>query len=132
MKSLRRHLGMKRGSMPQRHFNCRRCGHCCLNLVDAYRGCVSDADLARWRAAGRDDLLARVETLQLGPGNVLHLAWLDPDTGEEVERCPWLRELPDGAGYGCGIEAIKPDHCRAYPEDAGHATATGCPGSWSG
>ena len=30
-------------------FNCRRCGHCCLTLVDAYQGCVSDGDLERWR-----------------------------------------------------------------------------------
>ncbi len=110
-------------------FSCRRCGHCCLHLVDAYRGCVSDADLQRWRAAGRDDILARVESLDLGRGNVLHMAWIDPASGEEVDRCPWLSELPQG-GFGCTIEAVKPDHCRAYPEHRGHAEATGCPAPW--
>lgn len=109
-------------------FDCRRCGHCCLNLVDAYRGCVSEADLERWYLAGRRDLLAMVETLELGPGNRLHLAWIDPVSGEEVERCPWLREQADQAGFHCAIEAIKPDHCRAYPEHPQHAAMTGCPG----
>jgi Fe-S-cluster containining protein len=114
--------------MSRRRFSCRRCGHCCLTLVDAYRGCVSDADLERWRRAGRTDLLARVETLDLGPGNRLHLAWHDPATGEEVERCPWLVEDPVKGRFLCAIEEIKPDHCRAYPEHRRHGRATGCPG----
>jgi Fe-S-cluster containining protein len=109
-----------------RRFNCRRCGHCCLTLVDAYRGCVSDADLERWRAAGRNDLLARIETLDLGPGNRLHLAWMDPTTKEEVDRCPWL--LVGADGHACAIEALKPDHCRNFPEHRRHAESVGCPG----
>lgn len=108
-------------------FNCRRCGHCCLTLIDAYNGCVSDADLERWRQAGRHDLLERVQTLELGPGNQLHLAWIDPASGEEVERCPWLAGDAPG-NYACGIESLKPDHCRAYPEHRQHARSTGCPG----
>jgi len=109
-------------------FNCRCCGHCCLTLIDAYNGCVSDADLKRWKHQGRDDLLAWVETLDLGPGNQLHTAWINPETGEDVERCPWLLDRLDGKGYLCGIEAIKPDHCRAYPEHQKHAAGTGCQG----
>lgn len=116
---------MKR--MKPTSFSCRRCGHCCLTLVDAYNGCVSDADLDRWRAAGRNDLLERVETLDLGRGNLLHLAWIDPLTGEAVERCPWLTGTTPG-DYTCGIEALKPDHCRAYPEHRQHGLSTGCPG----
>jgi len=114
--------------MPPARFSCRRCGHCCLHLSDAYRGCVSDADLERWRKAGRHDLLAWVQTLNLGRGNVLHLAWLDPSTGDEVERCPWLTGDATQGGFACAIEAIKPDHCRAYPEHRRHARSTGCPG----
>lgn len=107
-------------------FVCRRCGHCCRNLVDAYNGEVSAADLARWRGAGRDDILARTETLVLGPGNELHLAWRDPQSGEEAESCPWLIDGPNGTS--CAIETMKPDHCRAYPEHRRHAESTGCPG----
>lgn len=109
-------------------FICRCCGHCCLTLVDAFNGCVSDADLERWQTAGRSDLLAWVQTLDLGPDNKLHMAWVDPETGEDVERCPWLLDDLQRNRYLCGIEAIKPDHCRAYPEHKKHAKATGCQG----
>lgn len=109
-------------------FNCRCCGHCCLNLIDAYNGVVSDADLQRWQQLGRDDLIAWVETLELGPGNLLHTAWVDPETGEDVERCPWVLDKIDGSGHLCGIDSFKPDHCRAYPEHQKHAAATGCCG----
>ncbi len=114
--------------MSRTGFNCRRCGHCCRTLVDAYRGCVSDADLARWRREGRSDLLARVETLDLGRGNLLHLAWVDPATREEVDACPWLLVDPASNQVRCSINAVKPDHCRKFPENRRHAAATGCPG----
>ena len=109
-------------------FHCCNCGHCCLNLVDAYNGCVSDADLQRWRDLGRDDLHAWVKTLDLGPDNKLHTAWVDPESKDDVERCPWLLERLDRKGHLCGIDDIKPDHCRAYPEHQKHAAATGCKG----
>ncbi len=113
--------------MPQ-IFNCHCCGHCCLTLIDAYNGCITDADIARWKQAGREDLLDWVETLELAPGNRLHTAWVDPETGEDVERCPWLLDMIDHKGYLCGIDSIKPDHCRMYPEHQKHAQETGCPG----
>ncbi len=109
-------------------FKCRRCGHCCLNLVDAYQGCASDADLQRWQQHGRDDLLEWMETLELGPGNQLHMLWIDPETGDNVERCPWLLDTIDGSGHLCCIDTVKPDHCRNFPEHRQHATATGCRG----
>ncbi len=109
-------------------FNCRCCGHCCLNLIDAYNGCISDADLARWQKLERKDLIDWVKTLYLGPDNLLHTAWIDPVTGEDVERCPWLLDMLQQKGYLCGIDAIKPDHCRAYPEHKKHAASTGCRG----
>ena len=34
--------------MPHQHFNCRRCGHCCLHLVDAYRGKVAEHDFLKY------------------------------------------------------------------------------------
>jgi Fe-S-cluster containining protein len=107
-------------------FNCRCCGHCCLSLIDAYNGCVSDDDLDRWHQHDRFDILAWVQTLDLGPTNKLHAAWVDPETGDDVERCPWLIDRLDRKGHLCGIEEIKPDHCRAYPEHRRHAESTGC------
>jgi len=107
-------------------FNCRCCGQCYLTLIDAYNGCVSDEDLERWRQLGRDDILAWVTTLDLGPTNKLHMAWVDPESGDDVERCPWLIDRLDQKGHLCSIEKVKPDHCRAYPEHQRHAESTGC------
>lgn len=114
--------------MMKQTFNCHCCGNCCLNLSDAYNGCISDADLKRWRQLDRKDLLAWVVTLDLGAENKLHTAWVNPDTGDDTERCPWLLDLLGQKGHICGIDDIKPDHCRAYPEHQRHAESTGCHG----
>lgn len=114
--------------MKPERFNCKLCGHCCLHLTDAYQGCVSDADLKRWQAAGRDDLLAWVETIDLGHDNFLHMVWVHPETRDNVDRCPWLLDMLDRRGHLCGIDAVKPDYCRDYPEHLQHAESTGCSG----
>lgn len=45
---------------------------------------------------------------------------MDPATGKQLNRCPWLEELPsrDGAEsvkYGCSIYHDRPEDCRHYP-----------------
>ena len=52
----------------------------------------------------------------------------NPETGDDVERCPWLLDKIDGSGHLCCIYTIKPDHCRNFPEHRQHAAATGCRG----
>jgi Fe-S-cluster containining protein len=84
---------------------CLQCGRCC----EAFGGHLhaSDADLDRWRALGRADLLARV-------GEVSRWIWLEPGSGRLEERCPFLeRTGPETAR--CAIHDVKPDICRAYP-----------------
>lgn len=108
-------------------FRCRECGSCCRTLIDAYNGEVSSADLARWQKAGRLDILARIDSRDYGHGNIVHYAWIDPESGDDVDLCPWL--IPSGSGgWRCAIHTLKPDHCRAFPENPAHAAATGCPG----
>jgi Fe-S-cluster containining protein len=84
---------------------CLQCGRCC----EAFGGHLhaSSADLARWRALGRDDLLSRVEP-------VSSWIWIDPATRRLEERCPFLvHEGPERAL--CAIQDVKPDICRDYP-----------------
>ena len=64
----------------------------------------------------------------LGDVVVAYDVWLDPETGEDVDRCPWLQELTDTGKYSCGIHDVKPDICRDYPVSREHAERTGCPG----
>ncbi len=40
---------------------------------------------------------------------------MDPDTGKQLELCPWLRKLPNENKYSCGIYYDRPDDCKFYP-----------------
>ena len=41
--------------------------------------------------------------------------WMNPGTGELMERCPWLRHLPKENKYTCDIYDDRPDDCKHYP-----------------
>jgi Fe-S-cluster containining protein len=43
--------------------------------------------------------------------------WIDPVTGEQEDRCPWLQILPNEKKYTCRIYHDRPDDCRYYPVD---------------
>ena len=113
--------------MREAGFQCRRCGQCCLNLTDAFTACATEADVRRWEAAGRDDILAWVDPIPIGDQYVYDI-WVSPKTGEDVDRCPWLRKVRGADRYMCRIHDLKPEHCRQYPKSKEHAAETGCPG----
>lgn len=113
--------------MKQSGFQCRQCGHCCTNVSGAFSACATEADIERWEAAGRDDILAWVDAIEVGDSRV-HDLWIDPKTGDEVSRCPWLKKVRGADRYVCRIHDLKPDHCRQYPKSMRHAAETGCPG----
>ena len=41
--------------------------------------------------------------------------WINPDTGKQMERCPWLRQLPNQGKYICDIYYDRPEDCKHYP-----------------
>jgi Fe-S-cluster containining protein len=109
-------------------FICKRCGHCCLNLVDGY----SFTLLGREARA----IIARAPKVRAWLQKVykhdLYDGWISPHTGEEVLRCPWLREYQHprwkSKGFACLIQDSKPPICKDYPPDCEFAQATGCQG----
>ncbi len=103
-------------------FNCKLCGHCCINLSDAYCNSVLDADVNRWELEDRYDILNFVDQ-----SSFFNDIWIDQKTGEELDRCPWLKRLPNNK-YICRIHHTKPTHCRNYPHSKRHALTTGCKG----
>ena len=113
--------------MPTNGFECRQCGHCCLNLTWAFQACASEADIRRWEKAGRDDILAWVDWIALGDESICDI-WVNPRTGDDASRCPWLRKVRGTDTYVCRIHDVKPDHCRRYPVSRKHAERTGCRG----
>ena len=40
---------------------------------------------------------------------------MDPENGEQLKICPWLRKLPDQDKYTCEIYHDRPDDCKHYP-----------------
>jgi len=83
----------------------------------------------RWEAAGREDIVAWVDPIAVGDECVYDI-WVNPKTGEDVRRCPWLRKVRGSDRYVCRIHDLKPEHCRKYPKSRRHAVETGCPGNW--
>jgi Fe-S-cluster containining protein len=95
--------------------SCACCGRCCLYFGGHLH--ASDNDLARWQQEGREDLLSRV--------NRLGWIWVDPETKQLVDPCPFLQQL-DEQRKGCSINETKPEICRDYPTLAhGHRCLSG-------
>ncbi len=40
---------------------------------------------------------------------------MDPDTGQQLKQCPWLRKESDQSKYSCNIYHDRPDDCKYYP-----------------
>lgn len=77
--------------------DCVACGACCHD-ADVL---LDEADLARWRDAGRRDLLGRAYVRRIDGRVLLRFA----PTG----RCPHL-----GADRRCTIYELRPSNCRAF------------------
>ena len=50
---------------------------------------------------------------------------MDPDTGQQLTRCPWLTDLPENK-YGCSIYHDRPDDCRYYPVEIAQMVKDEC------
>ncbi|MCF8143139.1 MAG: YkgJ family cysteine cluster protein [Deltaproteobacteria bacterium] len=109
-------------------FQCVQCGHCCRDLSDAFCTSVDTEDINRWKREKRWDILRWVDIFNFDGVEAFGDLWIRPNTGEEVDRCPWLRKLPLKDAYKCRIHETKPAHCRNYPKSKKHALTTGCKG----
>ncbi len=107
-------------------FACIQCGRCCAQI--GYPKSAGEADVARWRAAGRNDILRWVGLKRQRKGAGGCRIWIEPGTNRPVDRCPWLMRQPGSHRYQCAIHEVKPDICRLYPGSRKHAAMTGCRG----
>lgn len=84
--------------------DCNSCGKCCIKYSNG--GLTASADeIAIW------DLLRPDISRYVNNGNI----WMDPDTGKQIELCPWLRKEPNQDRYTCDIYYDRPEDCRVYP-----------------
>jgi Fe-S-cluster containining protein len=51
---------------------------------------------------------------------------MNPDTNTQLERCPWLRRMPNQDKYTCDIYFDRPDDCKFYPVTINQMREDGC------
>lgn len=107
-------------------FSCRQCGGCC-NFLD-YHDALTQKDVEGWKRLGRQDILDWVSISRSPNGKPGYRIWVEPETGEMADKCPFLNYLPADNRWLCGIHNVKPGICREYPVSRKHGLMTGCPG----
>ena len=83
---------------------CNQCGKCCENYSDGGLS-ASESEIEFWE-------IFRPHIFEFVSGGKI---WIDPDTGKQIKRCPWLQQLPDEKKYICNIYYDRPDDCKHYP-----------------
>ena len=83
---------------------CNQCGKCCIKYSNGGLS-VSVGQIDYWENY-RPEIYRHVSE-----GNI----WIDPETGKQIELCPWLRKVPNQNKYSCDIYYDRPDDCKYYP-----------------
>jgi len=95
--------------------DCNQCGKCCINYGNGGLSATA-AEIDGWEN-DRPDIFAYVRDSKI---------WMDPATGEQLTRCPWLEQLPGQQKYVCGIYYDRPEDCRHYPVTIEQMIKDGC------
>jgi len=103
---------------------CEQCGLCCRIFGPDISPTVSNVytwmeqertDILRWFVAFMDDrepvICTGLRTEDLG--HTVSFELRNPDTGERVPVCPFLRRVAKKR-YLCGIHQVKPEMCCTY------------------
>jgi len=88
---------------------CNQCGKCCIHYSDGGLSATAE-EVEAW------EIFNPAIAEYVANGKI----WMDPLTGEQLARCPWLEVLAKTASseptkYGCRIYNDRPEDCRHYP-----------------
>ena len=88
---------------------CNQCGKCCLQYSDGGLSATAE-EIESW------EIFNPAIAAYVRNGKI----WMDPVSGEQLTRCPWLEVLPGRLAsgsikYGCRIYQDRPQDCRHYP-----------------
>ena len=83
---------------------CNQCGKCCVNYSDGGLSATT-GEIESWELY-RPDIYRYVNDGKI---------WMDPDTGVQLKRCPWLKKVTGQNKYTCDIYFDRPDDCKYYP-----------------
>jgi Fe-S-cluster containining protein len=107
---------------------CNQCGKCCLQYGDGGLSATAE-EIESW------EIFRPAIAEYVANGKI----WMDPDSGEQLTRCPWLEVLPaspesgsepgtesEPVKYGCRIYHDRPQDCRHYPVSIAEMVRDGC------
>ena len=82
--------------------SCNQCGKCCIKYSNGGLS-ASDDEIKHW------DIFNPEVYDFVNNGKI----WMNPQTGEQLEICPWLRKEKNL--YTCDIYFDRPNDCKYYP-----------------
>ena len=94
---------------------CNSCGKCCEAAGNG--GLSATAEEIDWWEMHRPDIARFTDGTRI---------WVDPESGEYLDRCPWLQASADGGKLLCGIYDDRPEDCRHYPVDIAQMIRDNC------
>ncbi|VAX00702.1 hypothetical protein MNBD_GAMMA22-2843 [hydrothermal vent metagenome] len=83
---------------------CNQCGKCCTKYSDGGLS-ASQNEIEYWEIF-RPDIAEFVYKGEI---------WIDPNTRDKINRCPWLQKDLDQEIYSCAIYNDRPNDCKYYP-----------------
>jgi len=100
--------------------SCNQCGKCCLQYSDGGLSATAE-EIESW------EIFNPAIAEYVVDGKI----WMDPVTGEQLTRCPWLEVLPESPDsgsikYGCRIYHDRPQDCSHYPVSIPDMVRDGC------
>lgn len=95
--------------------NCNQCGKCCIQYSDGGLTATA-AEIDLWENA-QPEIFRYVDKGKI---------WMDPNNGQQLKRCPWLKQELHQAKYSCSIYENRPDDCRHYPVTIDEMVRDGC------
>lgn len=100
--------------------DCNQCGKCCIKYGNG--GLSASASEIEFWEIFRPNIYRYVSDGKI---------WMSPDTGQQLERCPWLSEVSaqdksDKVKYTCDIYYDRPDDCKHYPVKIEQMVADEC------
>jgi len=95
--------------------DCNQCGKCCIKYSNGGLSASAD-EIISWDMY-RPDIYRYVDDGKI---------WMEPETGVQLEWCPWLNKLPGENKYTCDIYFDRPDDCKFYPVTIDQMIADEC------
>ena len=85
---------------------CNSCGKCCIKYSNGDLS-AEPSEIDYWENY-RPDIFQYVHNGKI---------WMDPNTGQQLSLCPFLKKEPNKNQYSCDIYYDRPDDCKLYPSN---------------